>query len=87
MRNGLLLTAKIVLFAVVLVWILGFLLVAFSMMDDLTKWVVNWMGYSTTSPMVTAFIVWYVITVVALAVLVAYRGFLVVGKWVKPHAD
>lgn len=85
MRNGLLLTAKIVLFAVVLVWILGFLLVTFSMMDDLTKWVATWMGYASTSPVVTAFIVWYVITVVALAVLVAYRGFLVVGKWVKPQ--
>jgi hypothetical protein len=87
MKNSLLLVAKILGFAIVLIWILGFIMAAFSWMDTATKFTANWMGYGPTSPIIGVFVVWYVFTVVVLAALAAYRGFLVVGRWIRPNAD
>jgi H+/Cl- antiporter ClcA len=86
------LVLRLVAFTAVCLWILTFLGVAVLMFSPLRDLVMFWNGglnpdFSSVNElqnwMGTAFTVWYVFTVVVVAVFVAWRGFRLVGKWAK----
>ncbi len=84
-KKGVVLGFQLVLFAAVLVWILGFLLVGvlvFPQFEDLIYF------YGIPNGATYWFLVgWFWVTVVASAALVATKGFRSIGKWSQDDDD
>lgn len=72
------LAARLIVFAVACVWVLG--LGAFSILYwDHARWLLLGAGYGTW--LETVFNLWFSFTIICVGLYVAYRGFRYVGKW------
>jgi len=79
-KKILLLAAKIVGFAVVLVWIMGFLIMGFHSIDKLPAFIE---GPDVVTPGLptTLYGVWMLITIIIIGVWISVKAFKLIGKW------
>ena len=79
-KKVLLLVAKFIGFAVVLVWIMGFLIMAFHSIDKLPAFIE---GPDVVTPGLptTLYGIWMLITTIVIGVWVSVKAFKFIGKW------
>lgn len=72
--------ARLVMFAVVVVWVLGWLLAGLGLIPELFPSI--WLGEGfPTHPILAFLFIWYITTLIAVGIWVAVRGFKFVGRW------
>jgi hypothetical protein len=72
--------ARLVVFAVVVTWVLGWLAFGLSLIPGLYPTI--WEGDLTSAhPMEVAMFVWFILTFVIVGVWVAVKGYKFVGRW------
>jgi len=74
--------ARLVMFAAVVVWVLGWLAFGFSFIPGLypTIWEGN---LSSAHPMEVCMFIWFIVTFVIIGTWAAIKGFRFVGRWEK----
>ena len=83
MRKISVLVAKLVGFAILVVWILGLLATGIVLFNPYTGAITSYFGVSA-GVLYSAFVAWYWATLIVVGTLVAVRAFRLVGKWEKP---
>ena len=78
------LVAKVVLFAVIVLWTFLFLAVGLAAFPYFTT-AISTLLADAHEAIYVAFVAWYVLTIVVVGVLGASRAFRVIGKWVKKN--
>ena len=79
MNNKLILAARILIFAVAVLWVVFFLLAGFAVYSGFMDFLE--VELEASGGLQTALSAWYIITVIIIGVAVAYWGFRKVGKW------
>lgn len=77
------LAARVTIFALACIWVIGFLSVSLAVSDTFFSVVSAYMGTAVT----WLLLAWYVATVILISVLVAVKGFRFVGHWVKNDTE
>ena len=82
MKKGFVLASKLVLFAVLLIWILGLIAVGIAVQPSLESAMRTLTGV-TTQGFYTFFDAWLWIAIVVVGVFTALKGFRLIGKWCR----
>lgn len=77
------LAARIIIFALACVWIVGFLMAGLAIFEHYSVFVEEYFGTGFYYNFLSG---WYIVSVVLIAVLTANRGFRFVGHWVRKDA-
>lgn len=73
--------ARLVMFAAVIVWVLGWLSAGLTFMPQLFP--DFWVGTFPGNPILAFLFVWYVTTFISVGIWAAIKGFKFVGRWEK----
>ena len=80
MKKFLVVTSKVVLFALITIWILGFLATILAILPGYADYLET-EGLEDDGIMLDIMIAWFLITGILVAVWAALKGFMTVGKW------